>query len=281
VRFVAAAAVSVLVWVLVTHPGPRRLRMRLGQRASPGRRDLGEAAVVVLGIGAAGVVTLVGWGPGPAAVATSTGCVLATVVQAVRGTRRTRRTTQRADEVARACDLIGSLVAIGHIPTEALLLAAEDCPVLAPVAAADRVGADVPAALRAVGGQPGGTGLVRLAQAWEVSARTGAPLGGALEVVADAVRRDREVGQVVTAELAGPRASGQVLGVLPIVGLAAGFAMGGEPVTFFLEGVLGPMCLVVGIALACTGVLWTESLVERATPGARRVRGHARRRAAR
>jgi tight adherence protein B len=102
-------------------------------------------------------------------------------------------------------------------------------------------------------------------------------MGQALAAVAEAVRRDRDVEQVVVAELAGPRASGQVLGVLPILGLAAGFALGGEPVRFFLTGVVGPLCLVFGTALACTGVLWTEVLVGRATPGAERARTRPRR----
>jgi tight adherence protein B len=118
---------------------------------------------------------------------------------------------------------------------------------------------------------------VLLAQAWEVGERTGAPLGPALGAVADAVRRDREIDQVVLGELAGPRASGQVLGVLPIVGLAVGVALGGEPIRFFLAGFVGPLCLVLGTGLACAGLLWTEALVLRATPGnvgrVRRPRG--------
>lgn len=101
-------------------------------------------------------------------------------------------------------------------------------------------------------------------------------MGQALSAVAEAVRRDREIERVVMSELAGPRASGQVLGVLPVVGLAAGFAMGGEPLTFFVTGVLGPVCLVVGTGLACAGVFWTDALVLRATPGVGVRRGRDR-----
>jgi len=267
VTVVAAVATALAVWLLGTHPGARRVRLRLHQRESPVRHVVGDATLAGLAVGATGLVSLVGWGPGPGAVATSVGMVLVTVASAVRAALRGRQVGRRAADVARACDLIGSLVAIGHIPSAALMLAAEDCPVLQQVAAAQRVGAQVPAALRAAGAGPGGRGLVRLAQAWEVGERTGAPLGQALGAVAEAVRRDREIEQVVAAELAGPRASGQVLGVLPILGLAAGFAMGGEPVQFFLSGSVGPVCLVLGTALACAGVLWTDALVLRATPG--------------
>jgi tight adherence protein B len=265
---VAAVATGLLVWLLVTHPGARRLMLRLHQRGSPTRHVVGGATLAALAVGATGLVALLGWGAGAGAVATSIGCVLLTGAWTVRTSLHGRRVSRRSADVARACDLIGSLVAIGHIPSAALTLAAEDCPVLEPVAAAHRVGAEVPAALRAAGAMAGGKGLVRLAQAWEVGGRTGAPLGQALGAVAEAVRRDREIEQVVATELAGPRASGQVLGVLPILGLAAGFAMGGEPVQFFLTGFLGPLCLVLGTGLACAGVVWTDTLVMRATPGA-------------
>ena len=264
---VAGVATGLLAWLLVTHPGARRVRLRLHQRDSPTRHVVGEATLAALAVGATGLVTLLGWGPGPGAVATSIGCVLLTVAWTVRTWLHGRAVSRRSADVARACDLIGSMVAIGHIPSAALTLAAEDCPVLEPVAAAHRVGAEVPAALRAAGARAGGKGLVRLAQAWEVGERTGAPLGQALGAVAEAVRRDREIEQVVATELAGPRASGQVLGVLPIVGLAAGLAMGGEPVQFFVTGVVGPLCLVLGTGLACAGVLWTDALVTRATRG--------------
>jgi tight adherence protein B len=266
-----------VVWLLVTHPGDRRVRMRLQQREPPVRHVVGDATLAGSAIGAAGMVALLGWGAGPGAATTSICLVLVTVVATLRAALRARRVSRRAADVARACDLIGSLVAIGHIPSVALVLAAEDCSVLEPVATAHRVGAEVPAALRAAGGRAGGKGLVRLAQAWEVGERTGAPLGHALGAVADAVRRDREIEQVVAAELAGPRASGQVLGLLPIVGLAAAVAMGAEPVQFFLTGVLGPVCLVVGTCLACAGVFWTDAMVSRATPGIHRARERPRR----
>ena len=264
--WVSAAAAVALLLVLVPHPGPRRLRLRLEQPRVRGRHPLGNATAAAVVVATLGVVALAGWGPGRAAVVASAGLVLMTAAASVGARLRARAAGRRAVEVARACDLIGSLVAIGHIPAKAVSLAAEDCAVLHPVAAAQRVGADVAAALRAAGVPPGAHGLVRLAQAWEVGERTGAPMGQALSAVAEAVRRDHAVEQVVEAELAGPRASGQVLAVLPVLGLATGFAMGGEPLAFFASGWVGPACLVGGVGLACLGVIWTEALVARATP---------------
>ncbi len=260
-----SAAVAVMLLV-VPHPGSRRLRLRLEPGPVRGRHPLGNVTVAVMGVLTSGGVTLAGWGPGRAAVVVSAGLVVITGATSVGARLRSRVASRRAVEVARACDLIGSLVAIGHIPAKAVTIAAEDCDVLAPVAAAQRVGADVALALRAAGVPPGAHGLVRLAQAWEVGERTGAPMGQALAAVAEAVRRDHAVEQVVEAELAGPRASGQVLAVLPVLGLATGFAMGGEPLAFFATGWLGPACLVGGMGLACLGVVWTEALVARAVP---------------
>jgi tight adherence protein B len=275
----AAVAAAFLALLVVRHPAARRLSTRLGRRRSRSHGVVGEAGFVALALCAAGLVALVGWGPGIAAVTASAGLVLVTLLATVRSGVRRRARSRRATEIARACELIGSLVAIGYIPDSALMLAAEDCEVLEPVAAAHRVGADVAGALRAAGARPGGEGLVRLGQAWEVGDRTGAALGQALAAVAEAVRRDHEIERVVASELAGPRASGQVLAVLPLVGLAAGFALGAEPLKFFVTGLLGPACLFVGIALACAGMAWTDALVLTATPrpGISRRRREARR----
>lgn len=264
--WLSVGAVVALVLVVVPHPGSRRLRLRLGRGQGRRRRLVGNVATALVVIATLSGVTLAGWGPGRAAVVTSGGLVVMTAAASVASRLRSRAASRTAVEVARACDLIGSLVAIGHIPAKAVGIAAEDCAVLAPVAAAQRVGGDVAVALRAAGVPAGGHGLVRLAQAWEVGERTGAPMGQALAAVADAVRKDHAVEQVVDAELAGPRASGQVLAVLPVLGLATGVAMGGEPLAFFVTGWWGPVCLVVGTGLACLGVVWTEALVASATP---------------
>jgi tight adherence protein B len=242
------------------------LHLRLSPVQVRGRRRVGNVATAVVVVATLGGVTLAAWGPGRAAAVASGGMVVVTASASVASRLRSRAADRTAVEVARACDLIGSLVAIGHIPATAVRIAAEDCAVLAPVAAAQRVGGDVAVALRSAGVPSGAEGLVRLAQAWDVGGRTGAPMGQALAAIADAVRRDLAVEQVVEAELAGPRASGQVLGVLPVVGLATGFAMGGEPLAFFAAGWMGPACLLAGTGLACLGVVWTEALVASSTP---------------
>src|SRR5450759_4889984 len=91
---VAAVAMAALVSILVTHPGPRRLRLRLDERASPSRRLVGDATLAGLVVGDTGLVTQLGGGAGPGAVATSGGLVAATVAAAVRSSLAARAASE-------------------------------------------------------------------------------------------------------------------------------------------------------------------------------------------
>ena len=51
---------------------------------------------------------------------------------------------------------------------------------------------------------------------------------------------------------------------LPLCGIALGYALGGDPIEFLLQGPLGWGCLVCGVALAAAGVLWVEALAQQA-----------------
>ena len=89
-------------------------------------------------------------------------------------------------------------------------------------------------------------------------------MAAALERVTANLADDHALAATVAAELAGPRATGKIMAVLPACGLALGYALGGDPVGFLLSGTLGWACLVGGVALAATGVLWVERLARRA-----------------
>jgi tight adherence protein B len=64
--------------------------------------------------------------------------------------------------------------------------------------------------------------------------------------------------------MAGPRASGVVLAVLPALGVVLGEAMGADPVHVLLAGSLGQTLLAVGTALICVGMYWITRLTARA-----------------
>lgn len=190
--------------------------------------------------------------------------VVLTIARVLVLRERRRRGRRAAVEVARACTVLAAELELGRVPATALTAAAEDCPVLVPAAAAVRIGGDAVQTWRRQGTEPGHAGLLVLARAWQVVTVTGAPLAPALATVAAALGSDEEVDRMVAGELAAPRLTGVLLGVLPLAGLGLGYAIGGDPVGFLLGTPVGWVCLVGGSALACAGVLWTEHLAGQA-----------------
>jgi tight adherence protein B len=172
----------------------------------------------------------------------------------------TRRGSRARVEVAHACSVLASQIRVGRIPAEALRSAADDCPVLAEASRAQELGGDVTAVWRAQARQPGHTGLLDLARAWQVSARTGAPLSESLDQVSVALAADVALRSVVAGELSAPRATGKIMAVLPFCGLGMGYLLGGDPVHFLLASGYGWTCLVLGVSLAAAGVLWIDRL---------------------
>ena len=203
-------------------------------------------------------------GPAGAAVA------LAMSIAAVTGLRLAYRQRRRGAALAtrrsvtEACAALASQLRIGRVPSEALTVAAQDCPVLNRARSSLELGGDVVSVWLAQSTDPGCGGLGDLARAWRVSAETGAPMAAALEQVAVSLADDQALVSVVAGELAGPRATGKIMAVLPLCGLALGYALGGDPIGFLLQGPLGWACLVCGVALAAAGVLWVEALAQQA-----------------
>lgn len=210
----------------------------------------------ILGALAAGLVGLV--------VGVCVGSVAGTCAQLVRAQLRRRRTAAGEAEVASACRLLGGLLRVGQVPGGALQLAAAESPVLAEAAAAQRAGGSVAEVLLAGATRPGHGGLAELAVAWELAERTGASMTAAIDGVIERQAAASAVAELVAAELAAPRATGRLLAVLPLAGLALGFALGGDPVHFLLGSPIGWAGLTGGVGLACVGVLWTDWL---ARPG--------------
>ena len=159
-----------------------------------------------------------------------------------------------------AARVLSSLLKAGQIPSAALAEAAEDCPLLATAATAARLGGDVATELRTAAGRPGREGLALVAAAWQVSERSGAPVADVLATVAENLRRERQLGAVVETELSAARTSGHIMAALPFLALALGFAAGGNPVDFLLEGPIGQMLILVGVALTAVGVVWIDRL---------------------
>jgi tight adherence protein B len=214
---------------------------------------------------AGGVVALaVVVGPSPAAVGLAVAIAAASAVRLAQAAHRRRRSLAARRAVTEACAVLASQLRIGRVPSDALAVAAQDCPVLDRARSAAQLGGDVVSVWQVQSTAAGCGGLADLARAWRVSSETGAPMAAALERVATNLGDDQSLAATVAAELAGPRATGKIMAVLPVCGLALGYALGGDPVRFLLTGALGWGCLVGGVALAALGVLWVERLARHA-----------------
>ena len=269
----ALALVLAVVTALLAVPASADRRSRARWRPTPGAvpvRDRHGRAPQLAGVAGAAVLVVLGalvdgarGGVVAAALAVAGGTVLRLVVLRARDHRAVRARS----EVARACGVLASYVRVGQVPAEALVLVAADCPVLAEAAAVQRIGGDVPGALRARAAQPGHGGLLDLARAWQVTSSSGAPMAPALEEVASGLASDESLRSVVSAELAAPRSTGKLMAVLPLVGVGLGYLLGGRPLEWLAAGPVGWACLLLGLLLAAAGVLWIEGLARSAAAG--------------
>lgn len=264
-----AALAAWAAWLAVPGtPGRCGLR-RLDEPRPRLMRRVGAIGVPVAGfVIAVAVVTAVAgavWGLWLVVAATST-ALASWLVRHARA-RRSIEATQR--QVAEACQVMAGQLAIGEIPAMALASAAEDCDVVRPVAAVQRVGAAVPPELRAAGQKRGAEGLVALAAAWELSVRLGAPAAALASSVAEGLHEEQRLRQTVETELAAARATGKMLAFLPLVGVLMAALIGADPAHFLLTTWPGRLCVLLAVVLTSVGVVWTETLADRAGRGVR------------
>jgi tight adherence protein B len=162
------------------------------------------------------------------------------------------------------CDQLAAELSAGQAPPRALQHAADTWHDLSPVAAAARLGSDVPASWRMVAELPGAEALRSVAAAWQVAEQSGAGLAVVLERMSGVLRAEDAVRREVDAALGPPRATARMLAALPAFGLLLGIGMGGDPIGFLLTTPLGAGCLVIGCAFAVTGVWWVDRLARAA-----------------
>jgi tight adherence protein B len=103
--------------------------------------------------------------------------------------------------------------------------------------------------------------IARLHSGWLLTKRHGlafTPLVAALgqDLSEQLAARSERAGQV-----AGPRTSGYVMALLPLLGLALGAGMGADPIRVLLDSAVGNLMLLVGVGLTCAGMLWAARIV--------------------
>lgn len=251
------AALALAAALLVWPAAPRRLTaLRRGQ---PRRSRLRALPVVV----AAGVA--VAWMV-PVSVALCVGAVAGTVaVRRRRSAARARRDRESVALQAALTVLVGEL-RIGAHPVNAFSTAAGEVPgtvgaSMRAVAARARLGADVAAGLDdvAVTSAPP-LHWERLAACWRLAQAHGLSIATLMRAAQqDIVERERFSARV-NAAMAGPRTTAAVLAGLPVAGIALGQLIGADPIGFLVAPGLGGWLLVIGVLLACAGLLWSDQI---------------------
>jgi tight adherence protein B len=112
-------------------------------------------------------------------------------------------------------------------------------------------------------GRPGTSGrLGELAGAAErLAERTGAPVADLLDRIEADARASARTRASTQAQAAGAHATAVMLAVLPLAGVALGFAMNADPLHVLLHTRWGGVCALAAAVLQGAGLLWSERIV--------------------
>lgn len=253
-----ALAAALLLW-----PATPRRAAALRRSDVPVRRRVRAVPVVV----AVGVV--LSWLV-PLTVALAAAVVAGTV--AIRHRRRAARQQRQQESAAlqAALDVLVGELRTGVHPVNAFATAADEVsgPVqrsMSAVAARARLGADVAVGLDdAAAASRLPIHWERLAACWHLAHAYGLSIATLMHTAQrDIVERERFSAHVEAA-MAGPRATAAVLAGLPVAGIALGQLIGARPLAFLCGAGMGGWLLMIGVLLACTGLMWSDRITERA-----------------
>lgn len=256
-------AALALALALLTAPRPSRHRL-------PARKTVPSKPPRVTAASGLAMTAIV-LGPVLAA-ATSVGFVAAVAIVGATCEVRRRSRKRRRDRDVEAAALRGALdvlvgeLRVGAHPVAAFGVAAEEtdgvvAAALRTIAARARLGADVAAGMLSVACRSSLPGQwERLSACWQLAQTHGLAIGTLMETAQqDLVERQRFSSRV-DAGMAGARTTAAVLAGLPAIGIGLGQLVGADPLTFLLSGGFGGSLLVIGVLLACAGLLWCDRI---------------------
>ncbi|BBX75866.1 type II secretion system F family protein [Mycobacterium shinjukuense] len=256
------AALPLALALVVSPPSPRR---RL-KPAVPSPRRVGAGWVICLAACVAvGVVVLL-----PLTNVLAVAVMGATVSLRYRRRRRLRRASNEGRALHAALDVLVGELRVGAHPVPAFGVAADEAegPVAAAlraVAARARLGADVSAGLRAAARSSALPGYwERLAVCWQLASDHGLAIATLMRAAQRDIAERQRFSAMVTSRMAGARATAAILAGLPVLGLLLGQLFGARPLNFLLTGRAGGWLLVIGVTLACGGLLWADRIIDRA-----------------
>ena len=96
---------------------------------------------------------------------------------------------------------------------------------------------------------------------WQLAHDHGLAIATVMQTAQHDIAERRRFGSRVEAGLAGARATAAILAGLPLLGLLLGQALGADPVAFLLSGGAGGWLLLIGSALICAGLLWSDTII--------------------
>ncbi|KRF16558.1 hypothetical protein ASG90_09750 [Nocardioides sp. Soil797] len=244
----AASLAALAVWLgrPLPHPTPSRRRSWLA---------------VTVAIAVLLVASPVGVAPWRVTAPLLIGAVAVVGIASVRAhRRRAAAAAATGAQVQEVCEILGAELAAG-LPVETCLReAATAWPPMRRAVGAHAMGSSVPDLLRGLADEPGAGDLRLVAAAWQVAARSGSGLADSLAEVSQTLRAREATRRVVRSELASARSTARLMAFLPVLTLAMGSGVGGNPIAFLLGTPFGLACLALGLLLTVAGLRWIESI---------------------
>ncbi|OBK31052.1 hypothetical protein A5634_14470 [Mycobacterium asiaticum] len=255
------ATVLMALALLVLPGSPRR---RLVTPARGGRRvPLGTRAAV----GGCGCVFAAAVLVMPMTTVLAGAVLVATVGLRYRRRRRDRRGIGEARALEAGLEVLVGELRVGAHPVRAFDTAADETvglvsSALRAVAARARLGADVAGGLRAAAASSAlPTQWERLAVCWQLAADHGLAIATLMRAAQRDIAERQRFSAKVTSGLAGARATAAILAGLPVLGVLLGQLLGARPLRFLFGA--GGWVLVIGVGLACAGLLWSDRISDR------------------